>query len=54
MKRDDFISWDDYFMAVAVLSAQRSKDPSTQVSKDRLGRVIHKIDLVAMTLFSFK
>lgn len=25
------ISWDDYFMAVAGLSAQRSKDPSTQV-----------------------
>jgi len=30
-KRDAYISWDDYFMAVAVLSAQRSKDPSTQV-----------------------
>ena len=24
-------SWDDYFMGVALLSAQRSKDPSTQV-----------------------
>jgi dCMP deaminase len=30
-KRTDYISWDDYFMAVAQLSAQRSKDPSTQV-----------------------
>lgn len=30
-KRTDYISWDDYFMAVAVLSAQRSKDPNTQV-----------------------
>lgn len=30
-KRLDYISWDDYFMAVAQLSAQRSKDPSTQV-----------------------
>jgi hypothetical protein len=30
-KRTDYISWDDYFMAVACLSAQRSKDPSTQV-----------------------
>jgi len=30
-KRDDYISWDEYFMGVAVLSAQRSKDPSTQV-----------------------
>ena len=31
MKREGYLSWDEYFMAVAVLSAQRSKDPSTQV-----------------------
>lgn len=30
-KRSDYISWDDYFMAVAQLSALRSKDPNTQV-----------------------
>jgi dCMP deaminase len=30
-KRTDYISWDDYFMAVAQLSAHRSKDPGTQV-----------------------
>ena len=30
-KRTDYLSWDDYFMAVAELSAQRSKDPGTQV-----------------------
>lgn len=30
-KRKDYISWDDYFMGVAQLSAKRSKDPSTQV-----------------------
>ncbi len=30
-KRKDYISWDDYFMGVAVLSSKRSKDPSTQV-----------------------
>ncbi len=30
-KRKDYLSWDDYFMAVALLSAQRSKDPNTQV-----------------------
>jgi dCMP deaminase len=30
-KRPDYLSWDDYFMAVALLSAQRSKDPNTQV-----------------------
>ena len=31
MKRLDYLSWDEYFMGVALLSAQRSKDPSTQV-----------------------
>jgi dCMP deaminase len=30
-KRKDYISWDEYFMGVALLSAKRSKDPSTQV-----------------------
>ncbi len=30
-KRSDYLSWDDYFMAVALLSAQRSKDPNTRV-----------------------
>ncbi|MDO5557877.1 MAG: dCMP deaminase family protein [Clostridia bacterium] len=30
-KRKDYINWDEYFMGVASLSAQRSKDPSTQV-----------------------
>lgn len=30
-KRQDFITWDEYFMGVAMLSAMRSKDPNTQV-----------------------
>lgn len=30
-KRADYLSWDEYFMGVALLSAQRSKDPNTQV-----------------------
>lgn len=30
-KRNDYIGWDEYFMGVALLSAKRSKDPSTQV-----------------------
>lgn len=30
-KRTDYISWDEYFMGVALLSAKRSKDPNTQV-----------------------
>lgn len=31
MKRKDYISWDEYFMGIALWSAKRSKDPSTQV-----------------------
>ncbi len=30
-KRTDYISWEEYFMAIAQLSARRSKDPNTQV-----------------------
>ncbi|KAL8159219.1 hypothetical protein V2J09_000756 [Rumex salicifolius] len=30
-KRKGYVSWDDYFMAIAFLSAQRSKDPNRQV-----------------------
>ena len=30
-KREDYITWDEYFMGVAMLSGKRSKDPSTQV-----------------------
>ena len=41
MKRTDYISWDEYFMGIAMLAARRSKDPSTQVgacivSKDNI------------------
>lgn len=31
MKRADYISWDEYFMGVALLASKRSKDPNTQV-----------------------
>ena len=30
-KRQGYLSWDQYFMGVAMLSAQRSKDPNGQV-----------------------
>ncbi|MDO4623136.1 MAG: dCMP deaminase family protein [Eubacteriales bacterium] len=30
-KRTDYISWDEYFMAVAKLAGMRSKDPNSQV-----------------------
>lgn len=31
MKREDYISWDEYFMGLAILSSLRSKDPNSQV-----------------------
>ena len=31
MKRSGYISWDEFFMGVALLAAKRSKDPNTQV-----------------------
>lgn len=31
MKRQDYLKWDEYFMGIAMLSAQRSKDPNTSV-----------------------
>lgn len=30
-KRTDYITWDEYFMGVSMLSGMRSKDPNTQV-----------------------
>ena len=30
-QRKDYLTWDEYFMAIAKLSSMRSKDPSTQV-----------------------
>ena len=30
-KRRDYLSWDEYFMGIALMSSQRSKDPGTQV-----------------------
>ena len=35
MKRTDYISWDEYFMGIAMLAARRSKDPSTQVGNPK-------------------
>ncbi len=42
MKRENYISWAEYFMAIACLSAQRSKDSSTQVGACIVSRD-HKI-----------
>ncbi|KAJ0111814.1 hypothetical protein Patl1_01218 [Pistacia atlantica] len=39
-KRKGYLTWDDYFMAIAFLSAERSKDPNRQVISSLL-----KVDL---------
>ncbi len=31
MKRQNYLKWDEYFMGIALLSAERSKDPNTSV-----------------------
>ena len=41
-QRTDYISWDQYFMAVAKLTSMRSKDPNTQVGACIVGEH-HKI-----------
>ena len=33
-EKDDPISWEEYFMSLAILSSYRSKDPSTKVGND--------------------
>ncbi len=38
MKRENYLSWDEYFMGVALLTAQRSKDPGTQVGACIVGK----------------
>lgn len=38
MKRNNYISWDSFFMGLAELAAQRSKDPSTQVGACIVGK----------------
>ena len=37
-KREDYLSWDQYFMGIALLSAERSKDPNTQVGACIVGQ----------------
>ena len=31
MKKENYLKWDEYFMGIALLSAERSKDPHTSV-----------------------
>ena len=41
MKRKNYITWDEYFMGVALLASMRSKDPSTQVGACIVDRANH-------------
>ena len=49
-KRSNYISWDEYFMAIAKLSAMRSKDPSTQVGACIVGadNRIYQLDIMEL------
>ena len=38
MKRTDYISWEEYFMGIAILSSKRSKDPNRQVGACIVGK----------------
>ena len=38
-KRTDYLSWDEYFMGVAMLPGMRSKDPNTQVGWQELKKL---------------
>ena len=54
-KREDYISWDEYFMGVAMLSGMRSKDPNTQVgacivSPDHKD-LIHGLQRISVRMF---
>ena len=48
------ISWDEYFMGVAFLSAKRSKDPKTKVSRVPLSELLGSVTGYASVLFHEK
>ena len=41
MKRTDYINWDEYFMGIALLTAMRSKDPSSDPLDTKYMYVCH-------------
>ena len=58
-KRKNYITWDEYFMAIAKLSAMRSKDPSTQVGAcivgedNRILSIGYMVLLMALMMMNF-
>ena len=41
MKKENYLKWDEYFMGIALLSAERSKDPHTSVGDAKYLYVCH-------------
>lgn len=37
MKKENYLTWDEYFMGIAILSSMRSKDPNTAVGSCIVG-----------------
>jgi hypothetical protein len=44
--RSKYLCWDDYFMSLAFLSAQRSKDPNKQVVGLVAASMVHVANLI--------
>lgn len=42
-KREEYLSWDEYFMGVALLSSMRSKDPHNQIGACIVDEDSHRI-----------
>ena len=52
-KRNDYISWDQYFMGLAVLASKRSKDPKTQVGAAIIDPKTNRVVSVGYNGFPF-
>ena len=52
-KRNDYISWDQYFMGLAVLASKRSKDPNTQVGAAIIDPKTNRVVSVGYNGFTF-
>ena len=57
MEKNKAISWDKYFMGIALLSAKRSKDPNTQVGacivndRKRIVGIKHQVATIQIRTF---
>lgn len=44
-ERKDYLTWDEYFMSLAIITAERSKDPKTQVGACIVNKDNHILSL---------